>query len=228
MKRVLVIGATGDVGYGIITVGTENGWQLIAVGRSEEKLEQLKAEFPDVQVIAGDLSSQASADRIWSKAEQCFGGIDAVIVSVSAPLHEMPVLEYSPDGVMELFKANLMTHFIAAKTFIPKLTQEAIFIGLGGGMADFLLPNVAPVSMAQSAQRIMYRAIANEAAESAPMIKEMMVYSMVNGRSRRDIAKPSWITDVDIGRHLYAIIENPSAFPDTILTLKSRDQVGSL
>ena len=53
-----------------------------------------------------------------------------------------------------------------------------------------------------------------------------MVVSMVNGESKRDRAEPDWLTDVEVGRHVCAILDAPGAFPGPILQLKSRDQVG--
>jgi len=49
---------------------------------------------------------------------------------------------------------------------------------------------------------------------------------MVNGESRRAIAQPEWVTDLDVGEHVRAILERPRDFPDLIQTLRSRQQVG--
>jgi uncharacterized protein YbjT (DUF2867 family) len=34
-KRVLVVGATGDVGQGIVAGALQSGWSVIAAGRNE-------------------------------------------------------------------------------------------------------------------------------------------------------------------------------------------------
>ena len=49
---------------------------------------------------------------------------------------------------------------------------------------------------------------------------------MVNGESKRASADPAWLTDVEVGRHVCAVLADPAAFPDPVTALKSRDQVG--
>ena len=49
---------------------------------------------------------------------------------------------------------------------------------------------------------------------------------MVNGESSRDKAKPDWVTDVDVGRHVCAILDAPITSPGPVLRLKSREQAG--
>jgi hypothetical protein len=53
-----------------------------------------------------------------------------------------------------------------------------------------------------------------------------MIVSMVNGKSKRANADPAWITDSEVGRHVCAIIADPTRFPGPILTLKTKEQVG--
>ncbi|HXQ25075.1 MAG TPA: hypothetical protein VN822_01590 [Candidatus Acidoferrales bacterium] len=57
-------------------------------------------------------------------------------------------------------------------------------------------------------------------------VRELLIASMVNGESRRAIAQPEWVTDLDVGEHVRAILERPRDFPDLIQTLRSRQQVG--
>jgi hypothetical protein len=67
-----------------------------------------------------------------------------------------------------------------------------------------------------------WRANAGRGAE----IRELMIVSMVNGESSRQHAKPEWLSDIEIGRHVCAILDAPANFPGPILQLKSREQVG--
>jgi hypothetical protein len=84
---------------------------------------------------------------------------------------------------------------------------------------------MAHVSMSQAAQRMLYRGLGRERREGAE-IRELMIVSMVNGESSRQHAKPEWLSDIEIGRHVCAILDAPASFPGPILQLKSREQVG--
>jgi NAD(P)-dependent dehydrogenase (short-subunit alcohol dehydrogenase family) len=156
----------------------------------------------------------------------CFGGIDAVVVAVNAPNQQQPLLQWSPAALTGLFDANLMTHFIAAKTFIPQLAAGGVFIGIGGGTADFIIPGMTQLSMVQAALRMMYRGIARECRDSKVAIRELIIVSMVNGESKRATADPAWIIDTEVGRHVCAVIADPACFPGPILTLKTKEQAG--
>lgn len=226
MKRIVVVGATGDVGQGMVAGLLERGWRVVAVGRTAERLAKVAGEHSGaaLQTVVGDLSSEAGALAIW-EAASAGGAIDAAVVTVNARNQAQPMLDWTGDGLLGVFETNLVTHFNAAKAFLPRLPDDGVFLGIGGGTADFVIPKMGQLSMSQAAQRMMYRAIARERKGGAA-IRELMIVSMVNGESKRDQATPDWITDVEIGRHAGAIIADPAAFPGPILVLRDKAQIG--
>lgn len=227
-KRLLVVGATGDVGQGIVAAGLQSGWRVVAAGRSEEKLTRLRDVHPesDFSTVAGDITSEEGAIALWQTATQAYGGVDAAVVSVNAPNELHFLQEWSAHDLHALFYSNVLTHFIAAKTFIPCLPIDGIYIGIGGGTADFIIPKMGHISMGQAALRMMYRSLVKERREGSAEIRELMIHSMVNGASKRDRADPAWVTDVEVGQHVCAILTDPKRFPGPILTLKNKAQVG--
>jgi hypothetical protein len=58
------------------------------------------------------------------------------------------------------------------------------------------------------------------------LIRELLLYAMIAGESKRDVAEPHWITAEEVGRHVGAIIADPAPFEGPILSLKSRRQIG--
>lgn len=223
---LLVIGATGDVGQGIVAAALDSGRKVIAAGRDAAKLERLAAMHTGraLHRVTGDISTEEGAAALWENASQV-GAIDAVVVSVNAPSKLQPLTGWTVDELAGALRANLLSHFIAAKVFAPRLADTALLLAIGGGTADFIPPNMTYMSMAQAALRMMYRGLARERKQGAEL-RELMIVSMVNGESSRGRAKPEWVTDLDIGRHVCAILDAPGDFPGPILQLKSRDQVG--
>jgi len=207
--RLLVIGATGDVGLGIVSAALASGRSVVAAGRSADKLDELAASEASerLAVIVGDIAT------------------DAVVVAVNAPARLQPLMEMDVDELSAIAAANLFTHFIAAKTFLPRLSDDGLCIGIGGGTADFIVPKMTFISMMQAALRMMYRGIARERKGGAEL-RELMIVSMVNGRSKRERAQPEWLTEIEVGRHVCAILDRPDEFPGPILKLTAREQVG--
>ena len=225
-RNVLVIGASGDVGQGIVRAARRNAWHVVAAARSTEKLGAvLGAPGPGLSFCAGDLASEEGAAALWDAAVDAAGRIDAVVVSVNAPVRAAPLDQWAAGDLLTLFSANLLTHFNAARVMVPRLPQNGMFIGIGGGTADTLLPGMAPLSVVQAGLRMLYRGAARELSGPA-QVRELIIDSMVNGPSKRATARPGWLTDDDVGAHVCAILAAPSDFPGPILQLRMRDQVG--
>jgi NAD(P)-dependent dehydrogenase (short-subunit alcohol dehydrogenase family) len=223
-KTILVVGAAGDVGQGIVAAARTCGWRVVAVGRSADKLTRFDDD-PGIAAIVGDISTEAGAEAIWAGATSSFGPIDAAIVAVNAPNEIRPLAAWRPDELSALFASNVVSHFIAAQIFIPRLPVDGVFLGIGGGTADFIIPKMAPLSVMQAAQRMLYRGLAREQREG-PAIRELIIVSMVNGQSKRDRAQPDWVTDIEVGQHVCAIIADPERFPGPVLNLRNREQIG--
>lgn len=224
-KTLLIVGAAGDVGQGLVAAAVASGRTVIAASRSAEKLKALSDRHEGLQLVAGSLETEASAVELWEAAVAASGAIDAVAVSVNAPTIAAPLRSLTAEDVAAVHAANLLTHLNAVRAFAPRLSPGGLYVGIGGGMADFVAPGLAHLSMVQAALRMMYRGFAREYRDG-PLIRELLIASMVNGESKRERADPAWVTDLDCGRHLCAILDDPAAFDAPIITLKSRDQAG--
>jgi NAD(P)-dependent dehydrogenase (short-subunit alcohol dehydrogenase family) len=175
--------------------------------------------------VAGDVSSLQGAEDLWQAAQEPFSGLDAVVISVNAPNVARQLIDWSSQELADLFASNLLVHHNVIKAMSPKLAPDGVLVGIGGGTADFILPQMAHLSIMQAAQRMMYRGFAKER-PGGPRICELMLISMIAGSRKRDVAEDHWITDVEVGEHVCAIIGDPAAFPGPILRLESREQIG--
>ena len=225
--RLLVVGAAGDVGQGIVAEALASGRQVVAAGRNADRLASLAARHAGAALacVAGDIASEAGAEALWRDAEAAFGGIDAVVVSVNVPGRPAKLVQSSAYEIAALFEANVLTHFQAARAFLPRLPATGMLIGIGGGTADIIFPGLAAISMAQAALRMLYRGLAKEGRDGA-QVRELMIVSMVAGASNRDSAPDDWVTDRDVGRHVCAILDAPDRFPKPVLQLRSRAHAG--
>jgi NAD(P)-dependent dehydrogenase (short-subunit alcohol dehydrogenase family) len=224
---VLVVGAGGDVGRGVVAAALQSGRKVVAAGRSAGTLAQL-AELNSsggLATVQGDLASETAALNLWNAASAAFGSITDVVVAVNAPSALGGLAELSVDDLAAILAGNVLTHFVAAKTFLPRLPQSGMFIGIGGGTADFIFPGMVPASMSQAALRMLYRGLAKERKAGA-QLRELMIVSMVAGQSNRNTAQGDWVTDLDVGRHVCAVLDEPTRFPKPVLHLRSRAQAG--
>ncbi|PPJ26581.1 oxidoreductase [Nocardia nova] len=225
--RVLVIGATGDVGRGVVASCLKRGWTTVAAGRTESTLADLALQHNDplLSVVTGSLDSEAAAAELADAAD--LATVGAVVVTVSGPWRPTPVAECGWDTVSEVFDKLLRPHVNAARVLVPRLSPGATYLAIGGGMADAVFPGMAPVSMAQAAQRNLVRAWSKENRDSGVNIRELLIAAMVNGRSTRTAAGPDWLTDIEIGERVTELLAAPDSNPGPVLTFSVKDRAGA-
>lgn len=149
-KVVLVIGATGTVGSGVVRKFLDAGATVLAMSRSGAKIEKLKqdisiADSEPFLSVAGDFQDEESAEELRLQVEQTLGGrpIDHV-VSVQG---FVSVVDAPTATSLASFKGSLddglYNNYLAAKVFLPGLKDRegASFTLVSGGLAHFPPPN---------------------------------------------------------------------------------------
>lgn len=226
-EDVAVIGATGDVGRGVVRAALERGWRVTAVARRAEPLRDLVNEHPDasLQVVAGSVEDDAGADLVASRilAERP----TAVVTAISLPWPRQPLMRTGYDEIATYLATYLGAHLAVSRAFAPRLPAGSLLLGIGGGMADFVTSGQTPVSMAQAAQRMLYRGLHRELRDSGVSVRELMVVSQVNGHRSRDRAEPGWLTDAEIGHRVCEVIADPEVETNAgpILTIRPAQEV---
>lgn len=222
-----MIGAAGDVGRGIVAEALAAGWGVTAVSRRADALAGLAREIGDdrLSATAGSVATEADALAVADAVGLQLG--DCVVVSVHTPWRPRPLRETTSGDLAAVVSANLAPHVAAARAFLPRMGSGAVFLGIGGGMADWVPRGLAPLACAQAAIRNFYRGLDQERPEDAAAVRELLIRSMVNGRSSRDRAKPGWIADRQVGAVACAILADPGGHPGPVVTVPGADQRGA-
>jgi NAD(P)-dependent dehydrogenase (short-subunit alcohol dehydrogenase family) len=229
MRNAIVIGATGDVGHGVTKVLLAEGYQVIAVGRTQERLDSLRSEFSsdaNLQVVLGSVADM-ELGKIAAEKALAFGPADVVITSVNIGTVRSSIFDLSPSEITTPLHDNVKMHFSAARSFIPIIKPGGVYLGIGGGMADLIFPGMVASSICQAALRNFYRFLAQEPTCCDIHIRQLILYSMIAGKSRLAQADPLWITDDEVGKHVSVVLSDLKMFEGPILALRSRRQIGS-
>ncbi|MGC3962185.1 MAG: SDR family NAD(P)-dependent oxidoreductase [Rhodocyclaceae bacterium] len=152
LRLAMVTGASSGIGRAFARRLCADGYNLIAVGRSRDRLDELVADFPAVEVrpLVADLSTH---DGVEAVAEACASQPIDLLVNNAGVAHYMSFTQLPADKASEL---------LHVKVFAPTLLARAAagnMVGRGGGT----LVNVAgmlafggPAPLSKAAGRAAY------------------------------------------------------------------------
>lgn len=120
--RVLITGATGGIGEALIQVFASERYEIIAVGRNREKLEELEKRFP--KRVAGysvDLESSDEIDRFFKSVDN----LDINILINGAGVGEIGYFEdISYSDLKSMLNTNVLALTKFTKYFYDKMVKK--------------------------------------------------------------------------------------------------------
>ncbi len=117
-RTALVTGASSGIGAEIVRVFTEAGAQLIATGRSEERLAAL-ADETGCKTIVADVSSVAGCLAL-AEAAKAIATVDILVNSAGVALVG-PAVSFSVEDWDRTMAINLRAPFLLAQAFAPEM-----------------------------------------------------------------------------------------------------------
>jgi len=133
-KRILVTGATAGIGKAIVERSVAEEMRVIASGRNQTRLEELRAQFPDLSVIKADLSQGNEAVDLANRAIECYNGIDVLINNAGLGI-KGNVTELSSGDLDTVLNVNLKAPFILSKIVGKSMSArgDGYIINIGSG-----------------------------------------------------------------------------------------------
>lgn len=224
--KVCVLGASGTVGNAVMREALNAGHHVVAVSRSTDKLAKIRERYSalGVKTIVGDVASDESAASLCKALLEQTGKPDAVVAALSSPAadRQMRLLGTPTEPLRGAFETNFFTHVVAAKALIPELGAGGVYVGINGGLADFVIPGMANLSMTQSALRSLYLALAQEAGESQIQVRMLGLFGLVSTPEHPVTKAERAIADGEVGRRVLDILLHPAESPGPILAIKAR------
>lgn len=120
--RAVVTGASSGIGAATVRQLREQGWDVVAVARREEKLRALSEETGASYVVA-DLTDDAAVASL--AAEVLAGGpVHSLVANAGAAYGTDTVAESSVDGWRDMFDVNVLGVLRVVKAFLPALIES--------------------------------------------------------------------------------------------------------
>ncbi|MBT8101770.1 MAG: SDR family oxidoreductase [Gammaproteobacteria bacterium] len=120
MSVVLVTGASSGIGAAIAIAFAEEGWDVMAAGRDEGRLEEVADVSEKIVTWAGELSESADCDELVRDTIDEFGQLDCLVNNAGVIVHG-DVTETSDEEWRYTMAINLDVPFFLSRAALPHL-----------------------------------------------------------------------------------------------------------
>ncbi len=146
-KKVLLVGATGGIGNAAAKLLSASQAQLFLTGRKGDKLDQLKLQFPEAEVLPMDLTQALEIEETGRVVAEKMGVPDIIINAAGIGIIK-PVEQLSVDEFMLSLQTNLVGTFHLLKTFLPgmKEAKKGLIINIPGVLGKVPMAGAAAYS----------------------------------------------------------------------------------
>lgn len=168
-KKVLITGGSAGIGKAIVKELAANGVTEMAVmGRTDEKLETLRNEFPSVHFITiqGDVSQMEVVNKAADSITEKWGALDILINN--AGVVSAGLLEEIPDeDIIGQVDINLTGLILMTKHFLPLLkeSEQGALINISSGLGYMAMPFYSVYSATKAAVKHFSEAMRRELAQ---------------------------------------------------------------
>jgi 3-oxoacyl-[acyl-carrier protein] reductase len=122
-KKILITGATGGIGKALVKRFTSLEGTILATGTNTEKLDNLKKEFPNINVLKFDISDHAKIEEFIENVTSQLVGLDVLINNAGITMDNLS-LRMKNDEWQKVIDINLNSTFYLCKYAIKKMLKN--------------------------------------------------------------------------------------------------------
>ena len=123
-KKIIVTGATGGIGRSIVKSLSDNGAKVLATGTKNEKLDKLKSEFKNIEILKFDISDTAKVEEFIENAFNKLDGKLDCLVNNAGITQDNLAIRMNLDEWKKVIDINLTSTFLLSKFGIKKMLKN--------------------------------------------------------------------------------------------------------
>jgi len=123
MSVVLVTGASSGIGAAIAIAFAEQGWDVMAAGRDEARLDEVAEVSDRIVTWAGDLETSEDCDDLIADTLDEFGRLDCLVNNAGVFI-PADITETSDEDWRHTLTINLDVPFYLSRAAMPQLLQN--------------------------------------------------------------------------------------------------------
>lgn len=117
-KVAIITGGSQGIGAGLVDAYRQRGWAVVA-----NSLSIKPSKDPDILTVQGDVSEQATADRIMSQALDRFGRVDTLVNNAGIFVSK-PFTDYTAEDYALVTGVNLAGFFWLTQRAIGQMLKQ--------------------------------------------------------------------------------------------------------
>ena len=122
-KKILITGASGGIGNALVKKFNSLSGKVLATGTKIEKLNSLKKQFPEVEILKFDLSEHSNIEEFIDNVSSKLSGLDIVINNAGINMDNLS-LRMKIDEWKKIIDINLTSTFLLSKNAIKKMLKN--------------------------------------------------------------------------------------------------------
>ena len=122
-KKILVTGATGGIGHALVKKFVSLNANVLATGTKTEKLDSLKNEFPNINILKFDISEHSKIEEFIENVYSQLVGLDVLINNAGINKDNLS-LRMKEDEWKKVIDINLGSTFLLCRSAIKKMLKN--------------------------------------------------------------------------------------------------------
>lgn len=207
-RAIVVLGATGTVGRGVVRAALGRGRPVVAVARDRAALALLAQAHPagDLAIVAGSVVDDAGSALLARDLRGLGRPLGGVVAAIAGPPARGRLLDQTASILCECIASDVVAHLAAARALLPLLSQSpgGAYVLVGGPGSTAPWAGYGHRSVAAASLRMLVRVLHDEA---RPLGVRVQLLSVDRPVARDGNASPRWPTADAIGLRALALLD---------------------
>ena len=122
-KKILITGATGAIGNALVKKFISLEGKVLATGTKTEKLDLLKKDLPNVNILRFDISDHSKIEEFIENVSSQLNGLDVLINNAGVNMDNLS-LRMNDEEWKKVIDINLSSTFLLCKYAIKKMLKN--------------------------------------------------------------------------------------------------------
>jgi len=208
---LLILGATGGVGRGVVAAAAKAGRPVIAVARDKAGLQKLQARHPDADItlLQGSVANEDQGAKLADAVRELGQPLGGVIVAVCGGGGRGRLLDQPATALRRTFDEDLLPHLVAARHLLPLLaaSKRGGYVLIGGPGGEQPWAGYGRRSIGAAALRMLARVLHDEARSHAVRVQLLLVDTPVRTEENLGHACSRWPDVLAVGQRAIALVD---------------------